>query len=149
MAPGKIKLATADEYVETLRSARVLVDLEERKSVLESAIGEIARQLDGRILPDEELVDIVNNLVEIPVPVAGNFDDQFLEVPDEVLINAMREHQKYFAVIDSANKLMPCFIAVNNTMAKDMAEDLYLGGGFDAAEGSCDAEIVDVMEDES
>ncbi len=121
MAPGKIKLATADEYVETLRSARVLVDLEERKSVLESAIGEIARQLDGRILPDEELVDIVNNLVEFPVPVAGKFDVEFLEVPDEVLINAMREHQKYFAVVDRDNKLMPCFIAVNNTETKDLA----------------------------
>jgi glycyl-tRNA synthetase beta chain len=55
------------------------------------------------------------------VVVAGNFDKEFLEVPDEVLINAMREHQKYFAVVDRDNKLMPCFIAVNNTVAKDMA----------------------------
>ena len=60
----------------------------------------MAHVLNGRILPDEELVDIVNNLVEYPVPVAGNFDKEFLEVPDEVLINAMREHQKYFAVVD-------------------------------------------------
>ncbi len=66
-------------------------------------------------------MDIVNNLVEFPVPVAGKFDEAFLEVPDEVLINAMREHQKYFAIVDQNNKLMPCFIAVNNTVAKDMA----------------------------
>ena len=121
MAPGKIKLALADDYVETLRSAKVLVDLDERKSMLESAIAEIAEKLGGSILPDQELVDIVNNLVEFPVPVAGKFDIEFLEVPDEVLINAMREHQKYFAVVDRNNKLMPCFIAVNNTKTKDMA----------------------------
>ena len=64
---------------------------------------------------------IVTNLVERPVAVAGKFDQAFLEVPDEVLITAMREHQKYFAVVDPNNKLMPCFIAVNNTVAHDMA----------------------------
>jgi len=55
------------------------------------------------------------------VPVAGKFDETFLEVPDEVLINAMREHQKYFAVVDTDNKLMPSFIAVNNTVARDLS----------------------------
>jgi glycyl-tRNA synthetase beta chain len=121
MSPAKIKLQSADDYVSSLSSAHVMVDMQERRIKLERDIAEVAGRLGGRILPDEELVDIVNNLVEIPVPVAGNFDDQFLEVPDEVLINAMREHQKYFAVVDSANKLMPCFIAVNNTVAKDLA----------------------------
>ena len=81
----------------------------------------VAGDLDGRILPDEELVDINNNLVEYPIPVAGKFDTEFLEVPDEVLINAMREHQKYFSVVVSANRLMPCFIAVNNTAARDLS----------------------------
>ncbi len=121
MAPGKIKLNVADDYLEKLRSARVMADLEERKKMLEHGIAEAAQKLGGRILPDEELVDIVNSLVEYPVPVAGKFDEAFLEVPDEVLINAMREHQKYFAVVDKDNKLMPCFIAVNNTAARDLA----------------------------
>jgi glycyl-tRNA synthetase beta chain len=121
MAPAKIKLATSDDYVAVLRSAHVLVDLQERKVTLEQKITEVARRLGGHILPDPDLVDIVNNLVEYPVPVAGNFDEAFLKVPDEVLINAMREHQKYFAIIDEDHKLLPCFIAVNNTVAKDMA----------------------------
>ena len=121
MAPGKIKLDTADDYIEKLRSAWVLVDMAERKKMLERGIAEVAQKLGGRILPDDELVDIVTNLVEYPVPVAGKFDDAFLEVPDEVLINAMREHQKYFAVVDKDNKLMPSFIAVNNTIARDLA----------------------------
>jgi glycyl-tRNA synthetase beta chain len=121
MSPAKIKLESPDDYLETLNSAHVMADVQARRSKLEQEIAKVAGQLKGRILPDDELVDIVNNLVEYPVPVAGNFDKEFLEVPDEVLINAMREHQKYFAVVDRDNKLMPCFIAVNNTVAKDMA----------------------------
>ena len=60
----------------------------------------LPRNVGGKILPDDELVDIVNNLVEYPVATAGKFDKKFLELPNEVLITAMREHQKYFAVID-------------------------------------------------
>ncbi len=121
MAPGKIKIDAADAYVDALRSANVLVDMEERKKALEHDIAKVAGEIGGRILPDEELVDIVTNLVEYPAAVAGKFDEAFLEVPDEVLITAMREHQKYFTVVDQNNKLMPCFIAVNNTAANDMA----------------------------
>jgi len=120
MAPGKIKLDIADDYLDKLRSSWILADMEERRKMLERGITEVAQKLGGRILPDDELVDIVNNLVEYPVPVGGKFDEAFLEVPDEVLINAMREHQKYFAVIDKDNKLMPSFIAVNNTVARDL-----------------------------
>ncbi len=121
MAPAKIKLDSPDEYLDKLRTAHVVADMEARKKILEERIANVATELGGRILPDEELVDINNNLVEYPVPVAGKFDTEFLEVPDEVLINAMREHQKYFAVVDSSNNLMPCFIAVNNTAARDLA----------------------------
>ena len=121
MSPAKLKLETSDDYLGMLHAARVMADMQQRRSKLERDIASVALKLNGRLLPDDELVDIVNNLVEYPVAVAGNFDKEFLEVPDEVLINAMREHQKYFAVVDQENKLMPCFIAVNNTEAKDMA----------------------------
>ena len=121
MAPAKIKLNSPDEYLDKLRAAHVVADIQERKKILEEKITAVAGELSGRILPDEELVDINNNLVEYPIPVAGKFDTEFLEVPDEVLINAMREHQKYFSVVDGNNNLMPCFIAVNNTAARDLA----------------------------
>ena len=120
MAPGRVKLDTADDYVEKLRKVHVLVDIGERRELLRQEINAVADQLGGKILPDEELVDINTNLVETPIAGAGKFDDDFLEVPDEVLINAMREHQKYFSVVDTQNRLLPCFIAVNNTRAKDM-----------------------------
>ena len=121
MAPAKIKLNNPDEYLDKLRAAHVVADIQERKKILEEKITAVAGELSGRILPDEELVDINNNLVEYPIPVAGKFDTEFLQVPDEVLINAMREHQKYFSVVDGNNNLMPCFIAVNNTAARDLA----------------------------
>ena len=71
--------------------------------------------------PDEELLDIVTNLVEYPVATAGRFDKEFLDIPREILITAMREHQKYFAVVDGDGNLMPYFIAVNNTRTKDLS----------------------------
>ena len=120
MQPGKIKIDSADDYVKRLKAAKVVVDLAERRKAVEREINAAAKKAGGRILPDEELVDIVNNLVEYPVAIAGGFDREFLELPDEVLITAMREHQKYFAVIDNSNRLLPYFIAVNNTKARDM-----------------------------
>ena len=120
MHPGKIKIDSADDYIKELKSARVVVDLDVRRKAVEHEITKAAKEVHGSILPDEELVDIVNNLIEYPVAVAGKFDDTYLELPDEVLITAMREHQKYFAVIDKSEKLLSHFIAVNNTVARDM-----------------------------
>jgi glycyl-tRNA synthetase beta chain len=116
----KIKISNPKDYIKTLRSAKVLVDLQGRKKSLEKEIDKVAKKVGGKILPDDELVDIVKNLVEYPVATVGKFDKEFLEVPSEILITAMREHQKYFAVIDSKGDLMPCFVAVNNTRTKDM-----------------------------
>ena len=120
MSPDTVTLYSPEDYIPKLRSACVIADSSERRKNIEAEIAAVASAQGGKILPDAELVDIVNNLVEYPVPVAGKFDTAFLEVPDEVLINSMREHQKYFAVVDAKNRLMPCFIAVNNTRAKDM-----------------------------
>ncbi|MBT8331038.1 MAG: glycine--tRNA ligase subunit beta, partial [Deltaproteobacteria bacterium] len=120
MNPAKIKIDSADDYIRCMRDAQVIVDLDARRKAVESEIAAAAKKVGGRILPDQDLVDIVTNLVEYPVAVAGEFDKEFLELPDEVLITAMREHQKYFAVINKSRRLLPYFIAVNNTRARDM-----------------------------
>ncbi len=120
MSPGKIKIAEPSEYCAALRNARVLADVAERKKMVNREVARIAKRLGGKVFPDDELTDIVTHLVEYPVAVAGKFDPAFLELPDKVLITSMREHQKYFAVVDQNDRLMPCFIAVNNTHAKDM-----------------------------
>lgn len=116
----KIKISDPADYIETLRSANVIVDIEERKKIVLKEINKAAKKAGGKILADEELLDTVTNLVEYPVPSIGKFDDDFLELPKEILITAMREHQKYFAVIDRDDNLLPSFIAMNNTRAKDM-----------------------------
>ncbi|RLB84230.1 MAG: glycine--tRNA ligase subunit beta [Deltaproteobacteria bacterium] len=116
----KLKISSPKDYIKTLRSAKVLADLQGRKKSLEKEIEKAAKKVGGKILPDDELVEIVKNLVEYPVATAGKFDKKFLEVPSEILITAMREHQKYFAVIDDKGNLMPCFVAVNNTRTQDM-----------------------------
>jgi glycyl-tRNA synthetase beta chain len=67
------------------------------------------------------LIDTVTNLVEIPWGVCGSFDEKFLDLPDEALITSMREHQKYFPVVDQDGQLLPIFVAVNNTDIKDRA----------------------------
>ena len=121
MYPGKIKIKHPGEYVDALRNAGVIVDIAERKAVVEKQVYAAAEKSGGTILEDPELVDIVTNLVEYPIASAGSFEPEFLQVPREVLITAMREHQKYFAVVDAGGDLMPKFIPVNNTRTRDMA----------------------------
>lgn len=120
MNPEKVKIPHPKDYVQTLRSKKVLVDLDGRRKSVAKEVNKAAKKVGGKVLPDEELLDIVKNLVEYPVATAGKFDKEFLEVPREILITAMREHQKYFAVVDNKGKLMPNFIAVNNTRTKNM-----------------------------
>lgn len=120
MDPGRIKIDSPENYTEKLRRAWVMVDIDERRKTVYRGITKTAEAVGGRVLPDNELLGIVANLVEYPVPVVGRFEEKFLDLPKEILITAMREHQKYFAVIDGDDNLMPNFIAVNNTIAKDL-----------------------------
>lgn len=120
MNPKKYKIESSCQYEKVLESAGVIVDIDKRKKALIASIKACAKKYDASILKDDELVDIVTNLVEFPYPVVSQFDEDFLAVPDEVLITAMREHQKYFSLIDEKQNLKPFFIAVNNTKAKDM-----------------------------
>jgi len=121
MHPRSISIGNAGEYVSTLRSAFVLANIAERRQMIEREIANAASHLGGQILSDDDLLDTVTHLVEYLAVSAGSFDKGFLKLPREVLITAMREHQKYFAVIGSDDQLLPCFVAVNNTPAEDMA----------------------------
>ncbi len=119
MAPQAIDLAGPAAYVSKLRQAHVVVDREERLDLTRRAAAEAARACGGLILEDEELVQTNADLVELPTATCGGFDEAFLNLPQEVLITAMKEHQKYFAVIDEQSRLRPHFVAVNNTLAQD------------------------------
>ncbi|WP_028324615.1 glycine--tRNA ligase subunit beta [Desulfatirhabdium butyrativorans] len=120
MAPARIKIDDPATYLDQLARAWVIADIEKRRNMVARDVAEQAAKQKGRVIEDPELIDIVTQLVEYPTAVCGRFEKGFLELPDAVLITAMKEHQKYFAIQDAKGKLMPCFIAVNNTCAKDM-----------------------------
>jgi glycyl-tRNA synthetase beta chain len=121
MAPQPITVRDFDQYRDALRDQHVLVDPEERKLMVVKEITLAAQKIGGHILPDEDLVETVANLVEYPHAICGTFDPKFLDLPKDALITSMREHQKYFAVLDDSGKLMANFIAINNTKVKDPA----------------------------
>ena len=120
MNPGRYVVPTADDYVAVPEKVGIMPEIEKRKEILSQAVHALAKENNAVVLDDPGLLDIVTNLVEWPYPVVGSFDEEFLEVPDEVLITAMREHQKYFALVDENQNLKPLFVAVNNTQARDM-----------------------------
>ncbi|RJP87641.1 MAG: glycine--tRNA ligase subunit beta [Desulfobacteraceae bacterium] len=120
MKPGKIRLSSPDNYLNALSDAWVLADTCKRKETLEMQMTEAVTRISGQVIPDDELLETVAHLIEYPAAIVGRFDEAFLELPNEILITAMREHQKYFAVVDAKDQLMPYFVAINNTQAKDM-----------------------------
>jgi len=102
-------------YVDALASARVL-NRPDREKQIRKALDAATRIVAGaRWREDKVLLDTVVNLTEYPSVILGNFDPQFLELPEEVLVTVMRDHQKYFAVEDAGGKLAPHFLAVLNT----------------------------------
>jgi glycyl-tRNA synthetase beta chain len=119
MAPAPLTVTGFTQYLDSLRQAHVVADPAERREAVRREVDAAAKVTGGEVLPDEELLDTVTNLVEEPHAVCGSFDEKFLAVPREVLITSMREHQKYFAIADSEGRLLPNFIAVNNTATRD------------------------------
>ena len=122
MSPEPVEALTFDQYQQSLAEKSVIVDVAERR---EMVVAEVIKAVEERIgqggkpVLDEGLIDTVTNLVEIPWGVCGSFDEKFLALPDEALITSMREHQKYFPVVDASGALLPLFVAVNNTDIKN------------------------------
>ncbi len=124
MAPEAAEVLDFEHYLELLTGKSVIVDPQQRRELVVAEVEKAVRKRVGeRGTPvlDEGLIDTVTNLVEIPWGVCGSFDEKFLDLPDEALVTSMREHQKYFPVVDKSGRLMPVFVAVNNTDVKDGA----------------------------
>ena len=116
LAEGPILIPGAgSDYVESLRAAKVL-GRSEREQQIRKALDAATRTIPGaRWREDKSLLETVVNLTEWASVILGSFDSQFLKLPKEVLITVMRDHQKYFAVEDAGEKLLPHFLAVLNT----------------------------------
>ena len=114
--PGAIELSNPGEYTHRLLAeGRVVADFTERKERVRQAVVEAAKSCGGQALIDEDLLDETTALVEWPVAVSGTFDDEFLQLPREVLIATMQSQQKYFPVLHPDNgELTAGFIAVAN-----------------------------------
>ncbi|MGQ9745389.1 MAG: glycine--tRNA ligase subunit beta [Dissulfurimicrobium sp.] len=120
MAPMAFEVrADKKNYIAAMRAHFVIADMKERKEMLLKDAERAALDSGGILLKDDDLVDLNVNLVEYPSAVCGSFDERFLELPREVLITSMKEHQKYFAVTDSGGRLRPNFVAINNTRSPD------------------------------
>ena len=102
-------------YVDALKTAKIL-GRAEREQQIRKALDAATRAIPGaRWREDKDLLDTVVNLTEFPSAILGNFDREFLQLPEEVLVTVMRDHQKYFAVEDASGRLAPHFLAVLNT----------------------------------
>jgi len=115
-----VAITTAGAYKEALRGAYVSVDAAERRHTIRKALDAATRTVPGaRWREDEPLVETVVHLTEWPTVILGNFEAEYLELPEEVLVTVMRDHQKYFAVEGADSKLAPHFLAVLNTQADE------------------------------
>ena len=106
-------------YLEECERHFVIPDPAKRKEIIRREIERVAKQAQASVLPDEGLLEQVSFLVEYPSAVHGTFSPDFLVVPREVLITSMREHQRYFSLVDGEGKLLPGFITINNTLTED------------------------------
>ncbi|MFY2563074.1 glycine--tRNA ligase subunit beta [Corallococcus terminator] len=126
LSPGAIALKAPADYEAALAKANVVADIAKRRAQLVEKLAAAAKAAGGKLLEDEGLVDQVTNLVELPSPVVGTFEERHLDLPPEVLVQEMKSHQRYFSLVDGAGKLLPKFIAVSNTPVRD--EQLSLRG---------------------
>lgn len=124
LAPAAIEIDEPSQYERALERAHVIADIDKRRALLVERLAERAREAQGKLIEDPELVEQVTNLVELPNPVLGSFEARHLDLPPEVLIQEMKSHQRYFSLADAAGKLLPRFIAVSNTPVKDVALSL-------------------------
>ncbi|WP_323813441.1 glycine--tRNA ligase subunit beta [Cellvibrio sp. NN19] len=118
-----IELAKASDYASVLKNTGyVVADFAERSATIKAQVEAEAKKVGGVAVIDADLLDEVTALVEWPVALTGKFEERFLAVPAEALIASMKEHQKYFHVVDANGKLKNNFITVANIESKDAAQ---------------------------
>jgi len=125
--PGEITIGSASDYAEKLRACHVIVDHEERQSIIRDGAAKAAADAGLALVADEGLVIENAGLTEWPVPLLGRFDEAFLEVPPEVIQLTARVNQKYFVVNDPAGKLANGFVCTANIAAIDGGAEIVAG----------------------
>ncbi len=124
---GAITVANSADYLQKLEAAKVVIDQDRRRDMIADGIASLAKS-EGLTLPEDSgLLDEVTGLVEWPIPLLGTIDDDFMDVPSEVLTSAMRKHQKYFALETSAGAFSNRYALVANIETPDAGKAIIVG----------------------
>lgn len=121
-----LRIENIDDYERILEENFVIVDQDKRRAIISEQAEKLALKVDGKIFWDEELLEEVTNLVEYPQAVLCSFSENYLNLPKELLITVMKDHQRYFAITDSSNQLKSYFVVISNTKAEN--EDNIIRG---------------------
>jgi len=124
--PSSFAVENHDAYLEACERHFVVIDPEKRKSMIWDKTLELADKAGGTVEEDVDLLNEVNYLVEYPVPILGNYDEKYLELPKELLSIVMKRHQRYFPVVSSEGKLLNHFITIGN-MKQGEGEEIRKG----------------------
>ena len=127
LAPAPFAVTDFADYRAKLSAAKVVLDAEERRQIIRDGAEKLATAEGLVVRDDPALLDEVGGLVEWPIPMIGRIDDAFMDVPPEVLITAMRAHQKYFSLLHTDGRLAPRFILVANTETADGGTAIVAG----------------------
>ncbi len=114
LSPEPFDVSEVDDFISELESRYVIADIQKRKSLILDGAKDLAERAGCILVEDEDLLEEVTNLVEFPYPMLGSFEERFLQLPEEVPIVVMKEHQRYFSVRDKNGNLKNYFIAVAN-----------------------------------
>ncbi|MEJ2519328.1 MAG: glycine--tRNA ligase subunit beta [Desulfuromonadales bacterium] len=119
MAPDEFAVTGVADWLEGCRQHYVTADQDERKATICDQVAATAQAAGGQAGIDEELLEEVTYLVEDPTPLCGTFEEKYLQLPPELLVTSMREHQRYFTVEDAKGRLLNKFITISNTRPED------------------------------
>ena len=110
----EILIDNIESYISKLRENYVIVNQKERQEIIKYGAERLAKEKGGKLIQDEALLDEVTNLVEYPTPIIGRIKAEYLKLPKDVVITPMKEHLRYFPVVDDKSRLLPYFITIRN-----------------------------------
>ena len=114
LGADEITIKNAASYVETLKENFVMVDQDARRELISKQLHDIAASKNASIVWDDDLLEEINYLVEWPTALCGGFEESYLALPDAAIITPMKDHQRYFPLVDQVDKLLPMFLTVRN-----------------------------------
>ncbi|MBS6186765.1 MAG: glycine--tRNA ligase subunit beta [Veillonella sp.] len=114
LGADEITIKNASSYVDTLKENFVMVDQDARRELISKQLHNIAASKNASIVWDDDLLEEINYLVEWPTALCGGFEESYLALPDAAIITPMKDHQRYFPLVDQDGKLLPMFLTVRN-----------------------------------